>query len=327
MQEAAHTQESYEARRAISSSARQPDVSTSAKGPTITVVIPAYNCADTISMCLESIFAQTYPRDRFEVILVDDGSTDGTAPVAQTCAATQHEYLSILSQANGGPASARNAGIRMARGSIVAFIDADCIASPDWLTSLARAFDQHPDVAGIGGPLHNAVQSETMIARYLVAANFYRHREHRGKVDYLLTANAAFLRSALNQVGGFTERKRAWAEDADLSFRLTQSGHRLLLIPEGFVTHFGVLESLRDFVRGLYNYGFGNAVLAKEWPAQRGPGRQLVRHLGAAVLAPWLAWRLRKRVGWRSASMFCPVIVLEHLTYSVGLIRGVIASI
>ena len=295
--------------------------------PTISVVIPVYNSADTIGMCLGSIFAQSYPRNYFEVIVVDDGSTDETASVARALAAAVKEPLTILSQANAGPAAARNAGIRAATGTIVAFTDADCVAAPNWLESLVHVFGQHPDVAGVGGPLYSAARSNTLVARYLLAADFYRHRTHGGAVDYLLTLNAAFLRSMLLDIGGFTERNQAWAEDADLSFRLVHSGYQLLLAQAGAVTHIGVLESVREFARKLYRYGFGNAILAPEWPADRMPGRQLMRHLGAAVLAPWLAWRLRHRGGWLRASTFVPVIVLEHLAYSAGLIRGWIARL
>ena len=295
--------------------------------PIISVVIPVYNCADTIRTCLESIFAQSYPRNHFEVIVVDDGSTDETASVARALAATSNECLTILSQANAGPAAARNAGIRAASGTIVAFTDADCVAAPNWLESLIHVFNQYPDVAGVGGPLDNAARSNTLVARYLLAADFYRHRTRGGAVEYLLTANAAFLRSALLAIGGFTERRQAWGEDADLSFRLVHSGYRLLLAQSGVVTHIGVLDSVRDFLLGLYRYGFGNAILAPEWPADRRPGRQLVRHLGAAGLAPWLALRLRHRGGWLRASTFVPVIVLEHLAYSAGLTRGWIARL
>ncbi len=294
--------------------------------PLVSVVIPVYNCADTIMTCLESIFAQTYPRDHLEVILVDDGSMDGTAAIAKAAAVTLNEHLTLITQANAGPAAARNAGIRAATGEIVAFTDADCVAAHDWLECLVRAFDQHPDVAGVGGPLRNTAPSDTLVARYLVAADFYRHRARNGAVEYLLTANAAFRRIALLDIGCFTERRRAWAEDADLSFRLVQSGYVLLLSSAGVVTHTGVLDSLRDFVHGLYRYGFGNAVMAQEWPGRRRPSLQLIRHGGAAILAPWLAFHLRSRVGWRRAIAMCPLIATEHIAYSVGLVSGWIAD-
>lgn len=294
--------------------------------PRVSVVIPAYNCADTLPACLHAIFAQTYPRGQFEVIVVDDGSSDETAAIARDAGAKGRLSLTVISQANAGPAAARNAGIRAARGAIIAFTDADCLAAPNWLESLACVFEQHPTVAGVGGPIQSAAQANTLIARYMLAADFYRQRARGHAVEYLLTANAAFRRSVLMEVGGFTERRRAWAEDADLSFRLAQSGHALLLAPDGAVTHIGVLETLREFRIGLYRYGFGNAVLARDWPMWRKPGPQLIRHLGAVVLSPLLALRLRRRTGWRQACAFWPLIVIEHIAYSAGLIAGAFAN-
>lgn len=294
--------------------------------PVVSVVIPAYNCAETVIVCLGSVLGQSYPRDRFEVIVVDDGSTDRTAAMAKASAETWEGRFILVSQANAGPAAARNAGIHAASGDIVAFIDADCIAACDWLERLVHVFQQHPDVAGVGGPLHNAAQVNTLVARYLIAVEFYRHRVRKGEVEYLLTANAAFLRSALLDVGGFAERRRAWAEDADLSFRLLRSGYVLLHAPSGSVTHIGVLESIRSLASGLYRYGFGNAILAPGWPVERSAGRQFVRHAGAVVLAPLLALRLRHRVGWRVALAFCPLIAIEHIAFSAGLVSGLVSG-
>lgn len=302
--------------------------SAAARPPVVSVVIPAYNCARTLGDCLASLFAQTYPPDRFEIIVVNDGSIDETAAIATVAATTGgwKGHFALLSQPNGGPASARNTGIHAATGQIVAFTDADCVAAPDWLASLVHVFEGHPDVAGVGGPLQNAAQANTVVARYLLAAEFYRHRTRGGTVDYLVTANAAFRRAVLLSAGGFIERERAWAEDADLSFRLVQSGYTLLLSPQGTVTHLGVLKSVRDFASELYRYGFGNAVLARGWPGWRHPSVQLVRHLGAIVLAPWLALRLRRRVGWREVVAFWPLVVVEHAAFSAGLVSGWLAE-
>src|SRR5215469_3651107 len=140
----------------LSASSHSAAANTTKNMPIISVVVPVYNSADTIRRCLESISAQSYPSSHFEVIVVDDGSTDETASEVRASADAFQERLTFLSQTNAGPAVARNAGIRAASGTIVAFTDADCIAAPNWLESLAHVFDQYPDVAGVGGPLANA---------------------------------------------------------------------------------------------------------------------------------------------------------------------------
>lgn len=285
----------------------------------VSVVIPAYNCAKSVERLLTSLFAQTYPRERYEIILVDDGSSDNTAAVAQRSLAQWDGAGRVLRKPNGGPASARNHGMRASTADVIAFIDADCVADPDWLecvvTSLATG------AAGVGGPLRN-VAPPGWVTGYLDACQFYRQRARNGAVDYLLTANVAFRREALAQVGGFIERRGVWAEDADLSFRLKQHGYTLLLAPGGVVTHFGSPGSVGGLCRELYRYGFGAAVLSRSWRNGRTPTTEFIRHGGAAALAPVLALRLRRRVGITRAMSFWPLIALEHLSFCWGLCMG-----
>lgn len=285
----------------------------------VSVVVPAYNCAAHVERLLDSLFAQTYPRSSYEIIMVDDGSSDETASVAERALAQWEGAGRVLRKANGGPASARNAGIRASTADVIAFIDADCVADPDWLESVVRPLAD--GAAGVGGPLRN-VAPRGWVTGYLDACQFYRQRTRNGVVDYLLTANVAFRREALAQVGGFAERPGVWAEDADLSFRLKQEGYALLLASGGAVTHFGSPGSVRGLARELYRYGFGAAALSRAWRNGRTPTTELIRHGGAAVLAPLLALRLRRRVGLARAMSFWPLITLEHLSFCWGLCMG-----
>ncbi len=282
----------------------------------VSVVIPAYNSAAHIERLLASLVAQTYPRDRYEIILVDDGSSDDTAALAEQALARWGGAGRVVRKTNGGPASARNVGIHASSAEIIAFIDADCVADADWLASVTQPLAG--GAAGAGGPLRN-VAPPGWVTGYLDACQFYRQRERDGVVDYLLTANVAFRRDALLRVGGFTERPGVWAEDADLSFRLKQEGYALLLASSGAVTHFGSPGSLRSLARELYRYGFGAAVLSRNWRNGRTPASEFIRHGGAAALAPLLALRLRRRVGLARALSFWPLITVEHLSFCWGL--------
>jgi glycosyltransferase involved in cell wall biosynthesis len=112
----------------------------------ISVIIPAKDAAKTIGECLQAVLHQEcmqFEHD-YEVIVVDDGSTDDTAEIAK-----QHA-VRIIRQSNGGPAAARNAGVRSARGTLLAFTDADCVPSTSWLRELTRPF-HNPEVVGVKG--------------------------------------------------------------------------------------------------------------------------------------------------------------------------------
>lgn len=287
-----------------------------ADAPSVSIVIPAYNSARHIPRLLESLFAQSYPQDRYEILLVDDGSTDTTASVAERAFAGWRGRGRVIRKPNGGPASARNAGFRASSSDVIAFIDSDCVADPNWLASVTPMLTEQAE--GVGGPLRN-VSPPGWVSDYLDACEFFRQRIRNGQVDYLLTANAAFRRDALARVGGFDERPGVWAEDADLSFRLKQEGYTLLLAPTGAVTHFGSPSTVRSLCRELYRYGFGAATLSRNWRNGRTPLTEFIRHGGAAVLAPLLAVRLSHRVGLSRALSFWPLITLEHLSFCWGL--------
>lgn len=286
----------------------------------VSVVVPVYNRAEAVQACLASLFAQTYPRARYEIIVVDDGSTDHTPAEVRASAAAWDGACRLVQKSNGGPASARNVGIGASQADIIAFTDSDCVAAPDWLEQLISALAAS-GAAGVGGPLVNS-PPKGWVARYLHAAAFFRHRVRHGRVDYLLTANVAFRRAALLAVHGFSEREGAWCEDADLSFRLAQAGYTLLLAGQGLVTHYGTPTSIRDFIKSLYRYGYGNVVLSPRWKNRRTPLAEFIRHGGAIVLSPVLALSYLRAAGiWRAMS-FWPLIVVEHTAFVAGLISA-----
>jgi O-antigen biosynthesis protein len=292
--------------------------------PHISVVIPVYNRVGLLVRCLTSIVSQTYAPHSFEIILVDDGSTEDVAHAAEEAVQGWSGHFRYLRKPNGGPASARNAGIYAAQGDIIVFTDADCEAEPGWLELVVGTLERE-DASGVGGPISN-VMPPGWIAGYITCAKFYRHRVRNGRVDYLLTANAAFLRSALLAVHGFREERGVWGEDADLSFRLIQSGHRLLLASGGAVTHYGAPITLSGWARELFRYGKGNAVLSRGWQNGRSPLTEFVRHGGAVLLAPALALKYRRDAGLLWAVSFVPLIVVEHLSFMSGLVTGIVGS-
>jgi mycofactocin glycosyltransferase len=288
--------------------------------PSISVVIPVYNRTQQLTNCLRSVCLQSYPVDRFEILVIDDGSTEDIAAVVQMIGSEWSGAIRVIRQMNGGPASARNTGVGESEADIIAFIDSDCTAETDWLSSLAPML-QNSEIAGAGGPIISA-PPQGWVDGYLFACDFFRHRVRQGVVDYLITISAAFRRAALLSVGGFTSRKGVWNEDADLSFRLKHAGYTLVVSQFGKVTHHGAPSSFRSLIHELYRYGRGNAILSRHWKNGRTPVKELVRHSGAAFLAPVLALRLMKTTGFVKALSYIPIIFTEHLAFCWGVLRG-----
>jgi glycosyltransferase involved in cell wall biosynthesis len=198
------------------------------------VIVPTFNRLPLLRQCLGALLRQQYPD--YEIIVVDDGSTDGTGETVR------HEFPSVryLRQSPSGPAAARNRGIEASGGEAVAFTDDDCLAPPNWLACLADGLARHPEVAGVGGrllaPPH--LRETNVLAQYeeYIGRTMYRtgERESVGGFDCPAggTNNMAYRRAALKAVGGFDEAFRYPAgEDADLKWRLAEAGARFLYLP------------------------------------------------------------------------------------------------
>jgi glycosyltransferase involved in cell wall biosynthesis len=198
------------------------------------VVIPTYNRKATLRQTLAALSAQAHAD--YELIVIDDGSTDGTRELV----AAQFPHVRYLQQPQGGPASARNAGIRVAKGEVIAFTDDDCVPPRDWLTILADGYDRFPSAAGVGGYLEapETVLKRETLARYetFMARTVYGVNECEQFAGFSSPAggtnNLSYRRPVLELVRGFDETFRyAAGEDADLKWRICELGYNLLFIP------------------------------------------------------------------------------------------------
>jgi len=224
--------------------------------PLISIVIPTHGRPEKLWRCLQAIGGLQYPTDRFEVIVVDDGS-----PVAvETSVASFGESfpLRVIRQENRGPAVARNTGMQSAAGSLVAFTDDDCLPDRDWLGQLAERHNRYPDAA-LGGRVHNALphricsESSQLLVDYL-----YQYYETLSKgIGFFTSNNLAFPTAALKRLGGFDETfPLAAGEDREICDRWTRHGMPLLYVPEAIVHHAHDLNISR-FARQQFNYGRG----------------------------------------------------------------------
>jgi len=195
------------------------------------IVIPAYNSEKTLSACLESLVGQSLSIQVYEIIVVDDGSTDSTANIAKKFPVT------YIHQDNQGPAAARNRGAKAASGGILLFTDSDCTPDNHWLEEMVAPF-KDPTVVGVKGA-YKTMQKE-LAARFAQAEfeDRYDLLRKSSAIDMVDTYSAAFRKDAFLRMGGFDTRfPVANNEDTDLSYRMANAGFKLVFNPDAYVYH------------------------------------------------------------------------------------------
>src|SRR3989449_1428943 len=257
--------------------------------PRVSVVVCTYNGGRTIRDCLEGLGRLEYPD--YEVIVVDDGSTDRTAAIAR-------EYdCRLIRTENRGLANARNTGLKAATGEIVAYLDDDAYPDPQWLTYLAATF-MSTSHAGAGGPTiapaadgpiaECVAQSPGGPAHVLVT-------DH--EAEHIPGCNMAFRKACLEAIGGFDPQFRTAGDDVDVCWRLRESGWSLGFSPAAMVWHHR-RNSVRTYWKQQIGYGRAEAMLERKWPEKyNGPGH--VRWAGR-MYGPGLA----RALGWRQPRIY-----------------------
>ena len=195
------------------------------------VIIPAYNAEGTLGACLEALDHQSIPRDDYEVIVVDDGSTDGTSEISKGF------NIEYILQSNHGPATARNKGAQAARGDIILFTDSDCIPDQNWIREMVSPF-KDSEVIGVKGAYKT--RQRELAARFAQAEfeDRYDLLQKSPSIDMVDTYSAAFRKDVFQSMCGFDEGFPVPNnEDTELSYRLAAAGHKLIFNPKAFVYH------------------------------------------------------------------------------------------
>ena len=228
--------------------------------PFISIVIPCYNGMATIADCLNSLEQQSYPRERFEIILVDNGSRDGTCEFVQA----SFPSVRLLHSAEKGSGYARNAGIFAARGELILSTDSDCVADKEWAATLVRTFQSaSPSVAAIGGtilPFSEKTQVEQYQAAWISQPDLKVIAEG---VRYTATPNAGFRAANIKAVGAFDGT--LGFDDTDLGIRLARSGARIEYTDKALVYHRNP-ATLKELFEHRKKYGKFGFQLARKYP-------------------------------------------------------------
>lgn len=224
--------------------------------PYVSIVIPTCDRPTLLADCVGACLNLDYSPDRFEIIVVEDGSGTASGPHLED------QRVSVIGQKKAGPASARNRGLLCARGDLVAFTDDDCRPERDWLRKLAEAYRRFPS-ALLGGHTRNGCASNPYSAASQYLIDFlYQHFETRPSRQRFFTSNnLAGARERLVSLGGFRRSFRlAGGEDRDLCDRWVASGGGMAYVPDAVVTHLHML-SFHAFLAQHWRYGRGARML------------------------------------------------------------------
>ena len=230
----------------------------------VSVIVPVYNRASEVHKCLDALVEQTYPKEQYEIIVVDDYSTDELKSVVEKYPKVQY----VLNKLEFSLPAARNMGLTKAKGEIIVFLDDDAIVEKDYIKKIVEAFEKNDGIGGATGRIKDVVihdikkgffgramafyakifgisgffANQSGVGRVLktgfLISNFERHRE-LSQVKWLSGCNMSYLRKAIEDAGLFDTRfdGHSYFEDADFSYRVLKKGYTLYAVPDAVVDH------------------------------------------------------------------------------------------
>ena len=270
------------------------------------MIIPTFNRRERVRACLAALANLNYPKDQFEVILVDDGGSEDLESVV--AALGGRLSVQLVRQSNAGPARARNRGADCASGQVLVFTDDDCEPAPDWLNAIETCWYQFPNHI-IGGRTVNAIPEDLYTsASQSVLDSVYSYYNRPGHVArFFASNNIAMPAQLFRQAGGFhLDFPAAAGEDREFCGRWLQSGFGLVYAPEAVVLH-RQQPGLKAYWKQHFRYGRG----ALRY-------HQIARATGYRVrfetfALNWEIWRgpLRNTSGWNVMRTICAIALSQ----------------
>lgn len=241
----------------------------------VTICVVVYNAIQNIQQCIDALVAQDYPAGHYEIVFIDNNSTDGTR---QLLLYYDEHYQNIRTFINPiiGIAGSRNLGLMRARYDYVAFTDSDCVPPPNWLSRLVSGFENHlredPDLVAVGGSNIPPGNSGLLYDVLRVFLNTFlgSHGSVQGKrferdryVSHLPTVNVMYHKPTVMHAGGFDVTFGNIGEDQDLSYRLLKRGSRFIYLANAAVTH-KLRPTLKSWLKNMFVYGKGRIWLMRK---------------------------------------------------------------
>ncbi|MFC1867055.1 glycosyltransferase family 2 protein [Thermodesulfobacteriota bacterium] len=246
----------------------------------ISVIICTLNRADTLKSTIQALLTQTLSNNKYEIIIVDNGSTDHTRSVVEGLQQNSVAHLLYVSEAKQGLSIARNKGILLSKGEVIAFLDDDAIAHKEWLANITETFSATKRVDAMGGPIepYGPLRLPSWfpgrLASHLSIVDYGKEPIFLKYPHYPFGTNMAFRRSVFKKVGLFDEQlgriglsSFQTGEETDLFFRIEQSGGVIYYKPSAIVYHIIHPERIHDIwlCHQTYWIGISSAIIERKF--------------------------------------------------------------
>lgn len=283
--------------------------------PYLSVIVPAYNGERVLPQSLAALHASTLPRDAWELIVIDDASTDGTDIVA-----AQHADTVVrLTGKPHGPAYARNRGFEVARGEVIVFVDADVCVHPDTLARFVSIFATQSDVGAVFGSYDAHPTAPNFISQYRNLLHHYHHQANAGDAE-TFWAGCGAIRADVFQAAEMYDEwhfSRPQIEDIELGNRIHALGHRILLRPEIQCKHLK-----RWTLRGM---------LVADLKDRGVPWARLLVAQGSALRSKALNLRTQEKIctvlAWAMLGLVVAALLLDNERYAFAAFLCVITMV
>ncbi len=222
--------------------------------PFLSIIIPVKNAQETIQKCIDSVIYQSYPREKYEIIIVDNGSTDQTTDIVQN-----YNVKLLINDLTASPYVARNTGLRIAKGKIFCFIDGNCYAHDNWLSSGVIAMKEgKADL--IGGHVEFVFKNRNSGSEWFDALYNIRMEDNIKKRNVAKTANLLVKKKVFDEIGNFPENVRSGG-DVIWTGRATLNGFKLIFAKDAIVYKY--TRGFRDILKKQYRVAKGQPYIWK----------------------------------------------------------------
>lgn len=284
------------------------------KQPFCSIIIPTYNRPQQLANCLEAISRIDYPRDRFEVIVVDDGSTTSLDFVIAP--EQQDLNLTLLTQPNSGAAIARNTGAKQAKGEFLVFTDDDCLPDPHWLQAFANHLSTSPNTL-VGGAVVNNLPNNfyATASQMLLDYVYLSYNSNPNQARFFTSNNIAISVVQFHSIGGFACNFKIASEDREFCQRWLECGYKMSYIPSALVKHNHAL-TLGSFWRQHFNYGRGafRFYQTKSGSNEKPKTMQSLGYYLNLLVYPW-----SQKITW-STLLLTGLFILSQVATTIGIL-------